>query len=63
MAPMLTMPRLPPYAVRSSHAGANSSTAASTSRMRTIDVWSRFPSLNAVWMNGPVVEMRIHSEP
>jgi hypothetical protein len=59
----LTIPRLPPYDVRSSHSGANSSTASRTSRMRTIEVWSRFPSLNAVWMNGPLVEIRIHNEP
>ena len=31
--------------------------------MRTIDVASRFPALNAVWMNGPLVEIRIQSEP
>ena len=31
--------------------------------MRTIEFWSRFPSLNAVWMNGPFVEIRSHSEP
>jgi hypothetical protein len=31
--------------------------------MRTIDVASRLPSLNAVWMKGPLVEIRIQSEP
>ena len=31
--------------------------------MRTIDVRSRFPSLKAVWMNGPLVEMRIQIAP
>ena len=31
--------------------------------MRTMDVSSRFPSLKAVWMKGPLVEMRIQSEP
>ena len=31
--------------------------------MRRIEFSSRFPSLKAVWMNGPFVEIRSHSEP
>ena len=31
--------------------------------MRTIEFSSRFPSLNAVWMNGPCVEIRSQSDP
>ena len=31
--------------------------------MRRIEFWSRLPSLNAVWMKLPLVEMRTHSEP
>ncbi len=31
--------------------------------MRTIEFSPRFPSLKAVWMKGPFVEIRSHSEP
>jgi len=43
--------------------GAIAASPHAHARIRTIDVVSRLPWLNAVWMNGPLVEIRIQSEP
>ena len=65
IAPTFTIAFAPRYAFdgSSSQLGIHSSTASRTSRMRTIEFSSRFPSLKAVWMNGPFVEIRSHREP
>ena len=51
------------FAGSSSQVGIHSSTAPSTSCIRTSEFSSRLPSVNAVWMKFPRVEMRSQSEP
>ena len=65
IAPTLTIAFAPRYAFAgsSSHVGIHSCTASSTSCARRIEFWSRFPSLNAVWMKFPCTRMRSQSAP